>query len=243
MRRALYFFSLSLAASLLAASQAHAAGGGISNAEVDKGVLRLQAREVISSDNDNPNLDNRQRQRLSVDYGFNDWFAGGVYVQSNQRNHSNTRFDSLIFDGRFELTDFDEDGFSSGFRIRYTYHNGKPDTVHFRPLIAKRIDNWELRFNSIFYSNIGSGAHNGLGVELRTRASYEYSENHWAGLETFHDAGYFRDFSGYQDQSHDLGIVFTGDFTPEWSYETGYAHGISTAASDHTIKFFITRNF
>lgn len=225
------------------AQAALAAGGGISDAEVEKGVLLANAREVWGTDNENLSLRNRQRQRLALDYGFSDSFASGLYVESSQVAHGHTRFNTLIWDNRFELATFEQDGFSGGFRIRYTYQNGRPDNIHFRPLLAKRYGNWELRFNPIFYSDLGADARSGLGLETRWRASYAYLPDHQIGIENFHDMGYFRDMNGFNRQSNELGLVLTGDFTPEWSYETGYARGMTNPSPDHTFKLFITRNF
>ncbi len=229
---------------LLTSAGLAATVAGIGNAEVNKGQTTLTLRESFGSDSDNKAIDNRWRQRLMADYGFTDWYAAGIYLQSDRRNHNNIELESVIWENRVEIHDVKHDGFYSGFRIRYTYRDGdkKPDNLHLRTIIGAPVDNWEFRFNPIFYTDLGPDSRAGLGIDMRAQVTYGYSENHRIGMESFHDIGNLRYQSGYYDQSHTLGFIFTGKLHPGWGYETGYAKGITTVAPDHSVKLFITRS-
>lgn len=233
---------------MLATSKpSHSAGlAGIGNATVNEGQLVTHLREVfIQDDKNRNNLDNRWRQRFMVDYGFTDWFASGIYIQSDRRNRDDHELEALIWDSRVELTTVPEDGFYSGFRVRYTYRDGdkKPDNLHLRTIVGVPIGNWELRANPIFYTDLGPDSRAGMGIDLRTQVTYGYAEGHRAGIESFWDFGKLRDLDGYQNQTHYVGGVMLGNVTPEWGYETGYAYGMTNTAPDHTFKLFLIRYF
>jgi hypothetical protein len=232
---------------MLATSKpSHAAGiAGIGNAAVTKGQFQLHLRESFGTDNGRNNLDNRWRQRIMTDYAFTNSFASGIYLQGDKRDNRETELDAVIWDNRFEIHNVQDDGFFSGFRLRYTYRDGdkKPDNIHIRGIIGAPIGNWEVRFNPIVYSDVGPDSRSGIGLDLRGQVTYSYLPGHRAGIETFWDTGKLRDVARYDSQSHNIGAVFAGNFTPEWGYETGYAYGLSNSAPDHTLKLFITRYF
>jgi hypothetical protein len=224
----------------------YAAGiAGIGNATINEGQLVVHVREAFGTDNDQDNLDNRWRQRLMLDYGFTDWFASGIYIQGDKRENRDMELEALIWDSRFELTTVERSGYYSGFRLRYTYMDGdkKPDNFHIRGIIGMPYGKWDLRLNPILYTDVGPEARSGIGVDMRARVTYEYIPNHHAGFESYHNHGKLRDINGYRHTSHDMGVVFAGNVSPEWSYETGYAYGVTPSAPDHTVKLFIVRNF
>ncbi len=214
---------------------------GIGNATVNKNQLTLQVRDVYGTDGDGRNLDKRWRQRAMADYGFTDDFASGLYVQADRRDDKNVELEALISDSRVELTNVKDDGYYSGFRVRYTYRDAdkKPDNLHVRAIAGIPVEAWEFRVNQIFYTDVGPDSRAGLGLDNRVQISYGYHPDHRVGLESFLDTGNLRSYDDYNHTSHDMGIVFTGKFSKRWSYEAGYARGITTSAPDHTIKLFI----
>lgn len=225
---------------------AHAGGiAGIGNAAVNEGMFTASLRSSYGEDNDRQNQDHRTRARLMTDYGFTDWFASGLYLQGDKRDDKNMELDAIIWENRFEFTTLEADGFFSGARLRYTYKDGdkKPDNAHVRLIAGTIMGGWELRANPIIYREIGSGARSGVGVDARFQVTYHYAKGHRAGLENFSDLGMVQNTGGFARQSHTIGPVFAGNISPEWQYETGYAYGISKAAPDHTVKFFLIRTF
>lgn len=229
-----------------AALPAHAGGiAGIGNAQVDEGLFTASWRNSYGEDNDRKNQDHRTRTRLMTDYGFNSWFASGIYLQGDKRENKNLELDSVIWENRFEFTTQDTDGFFSGARLRYTHRDNDktPSNVHLRLILGTIVDRWEARANPILYHEVGQDARGGIGLDARFQLTYHYVRGHRAGLETFGDMGQLNRLSGFADQNHTLGPVFAGSIAPDLSYEAGYARGLSKTAPDHTLKFFLVRSF
>ena len=223
------------------------AGGiaGIGNAAVNKGQFTASWRNSYGEDGDRQNQDNRLRSRIATDYGFNDWFASGVYFQGDKREDKNMELEALIWENRFEFTTLEKDGFFSGARLRYTHRDGDktPSNAHIRFILGTIVDGWELRTNPILYREVGKDARSGWGLDARFQVTYYYEKGHRAGLESFGDMGLLNNQPGFERQNHTIGPVFAGNITETLSYETGYAYGVSKAAPDHTIKLILVRAF
>lgn len=223
------------------------AGGiaGIGNAQVNAGQFTVSIRHSFGSDNDGMQQDNRLRSRVMTDYGFTDWFASGLYMQSDRRDQQNMELDALIWENRFEFTTLEADGFFSGARLRYTLKDGdkRPDNAHLRLILGTIHNGWEWRTNPILYHETGPGARAGVGLDARFQLTCHYAAGHRAGVESFSDMGLLRRQPGFDRQSHSIGPVFAGNITPALTYEAGYAYGASRAAPDHTFKLFLARSF
>lgn len=223
----------------------YAAIGGIGNAQVDEGVLTVQARATLSSDEESDRLNNRMRQRIMTDYGVNDWFATGFFAQGERLQGDDIELEALMWESRIELTSAAEDGFYSGIRFRYTFKDGddKPDDAHVRLVIGMPIGAWDVRFNQIIGSEVGRDSESGILWDSRVQVSYGYASQHRVGMEWLGNFGNLDDAGGFHDQQHEFGPVFVGPITDAVSYETGYRYGASERAADHSWRLFIIRRF
>ena len=142
----------SLALALFTISHTAQAGiGGIGNAQVTKGAFTTHLRNAYIEDGENGRQDNRWRSRIMTDYGINDWFAAGFYVQGDRRKDDNLELEALIGELRFEFTSADTSGYYSGARLRYTWRDGdkKPDDAHIRLILGAPYGRWDFRINQI----------------------------------------------------------------------------------------------
>ena len=130
-------------------------------------------------------------------------------------------------------------------RAAYSLKSGdnKPDsiTIGFYEVIPH--DAWEVRLNQFFSHEIGPEATSGLNAAMRAQATYAYTDNHRAGLETFNSFGNLRDQSGFNTQGHVIGPVFKGKLGQGYSYETGYLKGLTDSSANHNFKLFIAKSF
>ena len=101
----------------------------------------------------------------------------------------------------------------------------------------------EIRLGQLFDHEVGEDSESGLNAEWRMQATYAVTDDTRVGLESFNDFGRLADLSGYSDQSHTIGPVVKGKLPNGFFYETGYRAGISDAAPDHLVKFFIGKDF
>ncbi len=236
----------SLALALFTISHTAQAGiGGIGNAQVTKGAFTTHLRNAYIEDGENGRQDNRWRSRIMTDYGINDWFAAGFYVQGDRRKDDNLELEALIGELRFEFTSADTSGYYSGARLRYTWRDGdkKPDDAHIRLILGAPYGRWDFRINQILGLETGTDARAGLLVETRPQVTYGYYEKHRVGIESFSNFGNVSRVDGWNNQSHEVGPVFQGPLTDTLNYEAGYRRGISDAAANHTMRLFLIQSF
>lgn len=224
---------------------AHAAIGGIGNAQVDEGAFTVHLRNAYTVDEESNRLNDRWRQRLMTDYGVNDWFATGLYLQGERLQSDDAELEAIIWENRFEFTNAAQHGYYSGIRLRYTWKDGdqKPDDAHIRLIIGAPVGAWDLRFNQIIGVETGQESVNGILWDSRAQATYSYHGAHRAGLEWFGNFGNLDNAGSFDEQQHEVGPVFQGPVTENVNYEAGYRYGISERAADHTLRVFLIRRF
>lgn len=233
-----------LLAALTISHAAQAGIGGIGNAQVIEGRFTTHLRNAYIEDGEGAQ-DNRWRSRIMTDYGVNDWFATGLYIQGDRRDNDNLELEALIWENRFEFTTAKDDGFYSGARLRYTWRDGdkKPDDAHIRWILGAPVGKWDARVNLITGIETGTDARAGLLLELRQQITYGYYEKHHMGIESFSNFGNVSRVDGWNNQSHEIGPVFQGPLTDRLNYDAGYRRGISDAAANHTFRLFLIQSF
>ncbi|MCB1592096.1 MAG: hypothetical protein KDI90_06550 [Alphaproteobacteria bacterium] len=213
--------------------------------KVKKDANEVMLRFGYSEADEESSDDERFRTRLHLDHGFTDYYAARLIVSGDKRKNDSLEHDALTLENRFYLLKADEYGFDFGARASYSLKDGdkKPDkiSVGFYELVP--LDAYEIRANQIFDHEIGEDSEDGIGAELRFQVTRKVSDDHKLGLESFHDFGNLKEQSGYSAQAHTFGPVLKGKIFENYKYETGYRVGISKDAPDHSIKFFISREF
>ena len=119
----------------------------------------------------------------------------------------------------------------------------KPDNASFRIYERIPLGVWEIRLNQIFDHEVGPDSISGLSFASRAQATYKISDTHRLGIESYNDFGNFNNLSGYENQAHTIGPVLKGKIVHGVYYETGYRANISSAAPEHSFKFFIGKSF
>ncbi len=229
--------------SLLSPSVVNAGINDVSSPSVTKGKSSIEARVVVDADKDS-SKDGRVDTRIQYDHGFTDYYALRISATQKRAPNDKYRHNNVRVENRFQLFEAEQDGFDGGFRVLYSAYDGsqQPDELAVSLLAAKTIADWALRTNVLFGNEIGKSSDDGLTAEWRWQAMYPVADVR-VGLEGFHELGRLNEGSGWEDQNHQLGLVMKGDFNDDWSYQTGYEHGISRVAPDHSVKFFLTRSF
>lgn len=224
---------------------AQAGMAGIGNAQVDEDVFTLQWRNAYITDSEQPSQDGRWRSRMMFDYGVTNDYAVALHIQTDKRPNDALELDALIFQQRVEYHNVKDDGFYSGFWLRYTWKDGdkKPDDAHIRLIWGMPIGNFEVRLNQILGWEVGQDSRPGLIVDTRGQYTYAYMPNHRIGFEHLNNFGNTRTVNGFSRQNHEIGPMLSGKFDNKVSYELGYRHGISDQAADHTIRLFLWRGF
>ena len=219
--------------------------GSVGSASVSKGKTSLEARIGYSDAENSSSQDERFRNRVQIDHGFTDYYAGRIVISQDRRKGDNLEHDAIKVENRFYLMNKDDYGFDFGLRAAYSHKDGdkKPNALEFGLYALASLDVYEVRVNQIFSHEVGADAEDGIGGEPRLQVTRPIIQGHRFGLESFHDFGNFSDDSEYSDQSHTFGPVFKGKISETMKYETGYRVGISDSAPDHSFKFFLSHTF
>lgn len=228
-------------------SIAQASTSSVGGSTVTKGKHQLDARTSWSEDDKNAGNDDRLRTRMIYDYGLTDKIAIGTQIDFDKRHHDNLEYDDISFQIRRQMSSQAEHGWDTGLRLRYTHRDGAntPHNADIRFTAAKDFDRLQFRFNQLFEHDLGENAVSGVILDTRLQLTYKMDNGHRFGVESFSEIDNVRTTNGWSDQDHSIGPVLKGalPFSENLSYEIGYRHGISDAAADNMIKFFVSRGF
>ncbi|TAE80298.1 MAG: hypothetical protein EAZ74_05165 [Alphaproteobacteria bacterium] len=222
--------------------EASARIGAVVNAKVKERQVTAFTRVQYTTDDESKAQDNRMRHRMFVDYGVNEWYAVLGLIETQDLQGESPEVARYIVDQRIELTTMEDDGFYSGFRVRYEHweSDNQVDTTHIRLIAGKEIGNWDFRLNQIWGAELGANRQGGMIWDSRSHVSYKYNPLHHVGIESFHQLGNIAKVDHYSQQQHYVGPTFFGALTDKVRYEVGYMTGISRRAPDHA--FYIGFN-
>lgn len=195
---------------------------------------------------ENSSDDSRFRSRFHLDYGFNDVYAARILFSQDDRKGDNFEHEGIKFENRFHILKAADAGFDAGLRLSYTQKDGdkKPHALELGFYELVPLGDFELRLNQLFSDAIGDEAEDGIEAEARVQLTHAISNTHRFGFESFHDFGNMEASGNFDEQSHTFGPVLKGDLPfGGLKFETGYRAGISQAAPDHSLKFFLSRSF
>ncbi len=219
--------------------------GDVGSAKVVKGKSEMVVRFGYSEADEDSSDDERLRMRVHFDHGFTEHYAARVIVAGDRRKKDSLEYEGVTLENRFYVLKAEDHGFDLGVRASYNHKDGdkKPSAVSFGLYELFPADPYEFRANQIFEHDIGEDAEDGVSAELRLQVSRKITDTHKIALESFHDFGNLSEQSGYSAQSHTIGPVIKGEMFGKYKYEVGYRAGISKDAPDHSLKFFISREF
>lgn len=219
--------------------------GSVGSPKVTKGKTEIEARIGYSEADDSSSQDERLRTRVHIDHGFTDYYAGRIVLSQDKRKGDSYEHDSIKIENRFYLLKPEDYGFGFGMRANYTLKDGdkKADSAELGMYELVPIQEYELRMQQSFTHEVGEDSDDGIGAEIRFQVTRPIHANHKLGLESFHNFGNLDDDLDYDEQSHTFGPVLKGKIFGHYGYQTGYRVGISEAAPDHSVKFFLNRSF
>lgn len=217
----------------------------VGSPKVSKGKTKIEARFGYSEADESSSQDERIRFRQQIDHGFTDWYAARIVLQQDDRKGDNFEHSSIRLSNRFHILKSKDHGYDLGARIEYTHVDGDktPSSVTAGAYQLIPYNEYEIRMNQLFSHDVGQDAQDGISTELRFQVTRAFSDTHRLGLESFNDFGNLTELSGYSDQKHEIGPVLKGKLGNGFAYETGYRAGISEAAADHNVKFFLSKSF
>ena len=240
-----FFIALILLCSLSSKTFAQSTGR-VGGARVQSNLLDIEGRTVFVLDDENASQDNRFRSRLHIDYGFNDFYAIRLTLNGDRRDGDSYEHESAFLEARLHHLTRAEHGFDFGTRWGFTLKDGDKTPHSFDFGFFEEFDTFEgqeLWLNQLFSIDSGEDAAAGFRFEFRARYLFNINEKHQFGVDSFNNFGNTRTLSGYSDQNHSVGPMFTGHLPYNMRYEASILNGVSRGAADQTFKLFIRRFF
>ena len=159
------------------------------------------------------------------DFEF-DHIQGELVIQIIERTPGGYS-SALRFDGRIAEGDDTPHEFGANWTNQWVFEDG-----------------WRARALVLFDRDVGPGSDDDWILETRASLYKSLDRGLSVGLESFNEfGGLDAGFGGFDDQSHQLGPVLSGDvaYGVEWS--AGVLFGLSEAADDQDVMLRLTRGF
>ena len=191
-------------------------------------------------------IPSEDRYRHRFDYGaaLNARQAFKVFANIEDQPGEDPRFDDINVEYLIELTPETARGWQSGIRFDGRIASGPdPDRAGLvwtnRWHIGERT---QARAAAIATREFGDRATDSIAIELRASLIYDLGAGYNATLLSFSDLGTSDEF-GPDGESQQLGPTLSGPIANGWSWTAGNLFGLSDAAPDNDVRFWIARDF
>ena len=211
---------------------------------VEENVLGTEYLGDYSTDGKNA-LNNGRHDVGELSFGATNWWKPVIEGNwTRDPGAGNTeRFASSVFASQFQLTPHHSELFDAGLWVEYAQsgRSGDTDTVKFGPLLHKDVGHVSLTANFYLENEVGSHATGASDATYNTQIKYEVKPWLSPAIEAYGDLGAIHHVTSYQDLQTLAGPVLLGELpvthASALKYEVGYLAGLSSAASENTIKW------
>ncbi|RKQ68866.1 outer membrane putative beta-barrel porin/alpha-amylase [Litorimonas taeanensis] len=215
--------------------------GGVSTPVVNIDHRSAQYRITLDPD------DNGQTgfaQRLHYQQAINDDMMWRVVGQTRKTAESDFDFDFVQAELFWQVTPNAMD-YQTGLRVDARFRGGdRPEQIGANWLNLWTLsDRWQARASAMTHVQMGDNAAKGLALQTRAQLMHSLPEGRSIGVEIFNDYGRTGSVQGFDKQNHALGPFVTMPITDNISVYSSVLFGLSEAAADTELRFWIIRSF
>lgn len=226
-----------------AANEAHASSANVYSPYVEKGELEIEYKGTLTFDDD-PTMDNQQKDKLAIGYGVTDYLAVELYGEWKKSPGRSRYFEATEIEARFQLTEPNEHWADLGFLVEFERpdNNANASKVGFGPLIAKDCGNQTTTANLIFESEVGDKATGSLEFEYALQHRWRLDEAFEPAIEVFGEFGEITNLMPFAHGEHKAGPAVQGKFRNVFGlpgavkYDVGYLVGLTGDTAEGTLK-------
>ena len=215
---------------------------GVSGADVKAGDSSFEYRAAFAPEDDG--RDEGFAHRLHFQHAFDDSWRGRVIVTQGKRGAEALTTQSVGVEILRQFLESEKTGgWDSAIRVDGTIpvEDGRPGRARIAWLNGLEFDDhWEARANVYFSSEFGDLRKDGVAIETREEMTYKLPSGMKIGAQMFNAYGTTDHFGSFDAQKHQLGPVLKGKVGKRVKYEFSTLFGLSRAASDADIRFFIS---
>ncbi len=157
---------------------------------------------------------NRSSASIGLGYGVNEHWFTEVYVKYNHEAGSQTEFDALEWDNRFQLTETGRYPVDVGFLLEIERPQDRAEgyEVKWGPLFQADIGRTEWIANFLFERNYRSNEPSHATAYYQVQGRYRVQKEFAYGFQAFGDLGRWDNWASTRQQGHRIGPAVFGKF-------------------------------
>jgi hypothetical protein len=190
----------------------------------------------------------QQAASLGFGYGATEWWFTEFYVEG-ERAGSQSRFDAVEWENKFQLTETGEYPFDLGFLAEFELPHDRSEGNEFRfgPLLQTEFGRVQINFNPLL-TNIsraveGNGTYFGYQWQLR----YGWRRELDFGAQGFGDMGPWNNLAPASEQSHRAGPAVFGKYSlagrQEIVWNAALLFGLTAGSPDYNFRMQVEYEF
>lgn len=218
---------------------------GVSGADVTANAAKFEYRAGYTPETNGD--ESAFAHRFNLQYGLDArWRIRAMLVQTDTGGAGLKTQDVSLEVMNQILESENAGGWDSAIRVdgRIPVADDRPGRV--RVAWINNVDlgaGWAVRANIYTGKEIGDLAKDGITLETREEITYAAGNGIKVGAQLLNKFNTTANFGDFDEQRHQIGPVLKGRLFANIKYETSVLFGLSDAASDVDLRFFVSHGF
>lgn len=186
---------------------------------------------------------------IGFGYGATQWWFTEVYLKYKRELNTDTRFDAVEWENKFQLTETGKYPVDVGFLVeieRPTNHDEGWE-VKWGPLLQTEFGKVQLNANFLFQRSYDAAEASTMQFLYQWQVKYRWKPALEFGLQGFGETGDYERWEPAEQQSHRAGPAVFGKFPlgggHAIKYNAAWLLGASKAAPDNTLRMQVEYEF
>ena len=215
---------------------------GVSGAKVSASDKGLEFRAAFVPGEDG--APDRTAFRFHYQKGLADNLRLRIIASGSNRGNG-ADYDALKAEIVWQMTPDAYEAWASALRFEATLRDGdRPEQLGVNWINEFPFERgWVARTNLIVARDVGDFAMDGVLLQTRASLGKSFGDGYSLSGLLFSNYGSSERLGRFDTQNHQLGPVLSGKTDAGWTWSVGSMFGLSEAAADTDLRFWIGRNF
>ncbi len=192
------------------------------------------------------NIASRFRHRLHYQRLFKENLRWRTVIQGSDTINGNLDLDFFQAELLWQIRNSSVHSWDSALRFdaRISLDNVNPDRIGVNWSNQFNLsDRWQARAIFLTAKDLGDGKRSGVLIRTWTQLRYRLQSGSTFAIEMFNSYGRTHSFGPFQRQKHQIGPLYSGRFNNGINYNLGILFGVSDAATNIDLRFFLSKSF
>lgn len=179
--------------------------------------------------------------RLHYQHALDDDFMWRLIVQGRAPGGSNHGFDYFGAELFWQLPNV-RDNWQQGVRFDLRFRDDdRPQSIGFNWMHQIALNEvWRARGLLLLGTDFGENRRDSVGIQTRFQLLHRTTDTLSLGAELYSGYGRADDLQGLDDQTHQIGPIFSWSVAPGWSVFGGPLFGLTDPTDDYNIRLWLT---